>query len=130
MSASDIKASAYATAAIDAACESASRRVEKLTHRIFYPAVGTRYRDWPNDQDARYGRLWLDQDELISLTSLESPEGTAIDTDDVLLEPNGSGPPLTDSTATRTAPTGASRRRGRTGSEVCRKRPTPAEPRE
>jgi hypothetical protein len=95
MSAPDIKASAYATAAIDAACESSSRRVERLCHRIFYPQVAVRYRDWPNDQGARYGRLWLDTDELISLTALESPNGTAIATASVLLEPNGSGPPYT-----------------------------------
>lgn len=95
MSATDIKASAYAAAAVDRACESASRRVEALTHRKFYPWTGTRYRDWPNDQSARTGRLWLDSDELISLTALESPEGTSISTDDVQLEPNGSGPPYT-----------------------------------
>lgn len=95
MAAPDIKASAYAAAAVDTACDAASRRIERLCHRIFYPAVDTRYFDWPNDQDARFGRLWLDQHELISLTSLASPSGTAISTANVLLEPNGGGPPYT-----------------------------------
>lgn len=95
MAAPDVKASAYASAQVDAVIEAASRRVERLCHRVFYPTVATRYFDWPNDQDARYGRLWLDQHELISLTSLASPVGTAISTGSVLLEPNGTGPPYT-----------------------------------
>jgi hypothetical protein len=93
MSAPDIRASAYASAQIDAAVESASRRVDKLCHRTFYPWTGTRYFDWPSDQNAGAWRLWLDHNELISLTSLESPPGTTISTTDVLLEPNTSGPP-------------------------------------
>lgn len=93
-SAPDIKASAYMTRDIDRACESASRRVERLCRREFYPQTGTRYKDFPNTQQAMSGRLWLDQDELISLTSMTAG-GVTIPTANVNLEPVNDGPPYT-----------------------------------
>lgn len=80
-------------AQIDRLIASSSRGIEGLTHRFFYPFTGTRYFDWPNDQHAKVGRLWLDQHELVSVTSLVSG-GTAINSTDYFLEPAGSGPPF------------------------------------
>ncbi len=79
---------------IDRAIESASRNAEGLCHRIFYPRTATKYFDWPNDQNAPSWRLWLDGNDLISLTSASSG-GTAIPTSNLLLEPNQYGPPYT-----------------------------------
>lgn len=88
----DFRETARANGQIDRAIEAASRAVEGLCHRRFYPQVATRYFDWPNPQRAASWRLWLDDSELISLTSISSG-GTAISTADVLLEPNRTGPP-------------------------------------
>jgi hypothetical protein len=94
MRAPDIKASAYATAEIDAAMISGARAVDDLCHRIFYPLTATKSFDWPNTQDAGSYRLWLNQHDLISLTALTSG-GTTIPVASVLLEPAASGPPYT-----------------------------------
>ncbi|MFI9200162.1 hypothetical protein [Streptomyces sp. NPDC053048] len=88
----DFKETARSNRRIDRALESASRSVEGLLHRRFYPQTATRYWDWPNEQTARPWRLWLDDSELISLTTLSSG-GTAIAASSYNLEPNRSGPP-------------------------------------
>jgi len=93
-SALDMKESARASAQLDRAIESASRSVEGLLRRRFYPWTGTRYFDWPNQQRSRPWRLWLDQDEIISLTSMTAG-GTVISPSNVNLEPANSGPPYT-----------------------------------
>ncbi|MFB6937584.1 hypothetical protein [Streptomyces chartreusis] len=92
MRALDSKLTARNAGQIDEALEAASRDVESLCHRVFYPEIDTRYFDWPDSQYGTPWRLWLDDSELISLTSLSSG-GVAIDLADVLLEPNRSGPP-------------------------------------
>ncbi|WP_432019911.1 hypothetical protein [Streptomyces sp. 1222.5] len=95
MHALDVQTTARNRRQIDAAIEAASRAVEGLCHRVFYPAVGTRYFDWP----ARVGAytpwvLRLDASELISATTVASG-GVLIGTDEYNLEPNRSGPPFT-----------------------------------
>jgi hypothetical protein len=90
-SALDLKETARSNAQVDRAIDAASRLVEGLCHRRFYPQVDTRYFDWP-DQYARPWRLWLDDSELISVTSITSG-GVTIPTGNVNLEPNRSGPP-------------------------------------
>jgi hypothetical protein len=55
---------------IDRAIEGASRSVEALTHRRFYPQIATRYFDWPDLQRSAPWRLWLDGNELASATSV------------------------------------------------------------
>lgn len=77
---------------IDRCIASASRTAEAECHRIFYPRIATKYFDWPNDQSAVAWRLWLDDQELISVTTLTSG-GTAISASNFNLEPNASGPP-------------------------------------
>jgi len=91
MSALDIKFTARMTAQVDRAIDAASRTVEGLTHRRFYPEVATRYFDYPSDQVGRPWVLWLDANVLVSLTALVSG-GTTIPLGNVNLEPNW-GPP-------------------------------------
>lgn len=91
MTAPDIRASAYATEAIDDAVMAGARSVEKLCHRTFHPLQGTKVFDWPNQQQTGNYRLWLDQHQLISVTNVTS--GGIDITSSVLLEPAASGPP-------------------------------------
>lgn len=88
----DYKTTARADARIDRALAAASRSVDGLCHRRFYPSAGTRYWDWPNGQHARAWRLWLDESELVELTGVVAG-GATIPVDAVLLGPNRSGPP-------------------------------------
>lgn len=93
MSALDVAESARSVAQIDRCIEAASRSVERLTHRKFYPTRATRYLDWPSDQLGTAYRVYLDgEHELISLTTLTS-NGVALT--DYFLEPQASGPPYT-----------------------------------
>ena len=92
MRALDVKLTARNTRQIDRALESASRDVESLCHRTFAPTVATKSFDWPNGQRARPWRLWLDANDLISVTTLTSG-GTTIASSDYFLEPNQYGPP-------------------------------------
>lgn len=77
---------------IDRCIMSASRNAEGLCHRIFYPRTETKVFDWPNDQDALPWRLWLDNNDLISVTTLSSG-GTTIAAANFNLEPARNGPP-------------------------------------
>lgn len=103
MASPDIKASAYAGTRIDAAIASGADAVDSLCHLGarsagipgFAPWTGTLAFDWPNDQDAPNGVLWLNQHRLISLASMTSG-GVSIPIgypDGALLEPSASGPP-------------------------------------
>lgn len=66
--AADFKLTARNDAQIDRACDSASDSIEGLLHRVFYPALDTRYVDWPNFQYAYPWRVWLDAAELADVT--------------------------------------------------------------
>ncbi|WP_405960821.1 hypothetical protein OG235_28050 [Streptomyces sp. NBC_00024] len=88
----DVKETARSNARIDRALADATEAVHGLCHRVFYPVVATRYFDWPGPQYARPWRLWLDANELISVTTLTSG-GTTIASSDYFLEPNTYGPP-------------------------------------
>jgi hypothetical protein len=72
----DVKLTARTDAQVDRAIESASRSVEGLLHRRFYPWTGTRYFDWPDRTSPTSYRLWLDENELISVTTLVSGSDT------------------------------------------------------
>jgi hypothetical protein len=74
----DVKSSARNNDLIDMVAQSASRQVERETHRRFYPETATRKWDWPNYDLSDSWQLWLDDDEAISLSSLTSG-GTTID---------------------------------------------------
>lgn len=88
----DVKETARANAQIDRLIKAASRSIEALTHRVFFPWTGVRYFDWPNSQYAMTGRLWLNQHELVSV-SLMTSSGTVIDSSKYFLEPVNTGPP-------------------------------------
>ncbi|GAA2209322.1 hypothetical protein GCM10009850_047800 [Nonomuraea monospora] len=88
----DVKLTARSDAQIDRAIESASRTIEGFLHRKFHPELATRYFAWPNGQYARPWRLWLNADEVISVTSVTSG-GVTVSPSDYFLEPANSGPP-------------------------------------
>lgn len=92
MQALDVKAAAYTWQQIDRAIDSASRNVEGLMHRIFYPLTATKYFDYPNGQMARAGRLWLEGNECVSI-SLFTSGGVTVPPANFFLEPNEYGPP-------------------------------------
>lgn len=83
-SALDFKETARSDAQVDRAIESASRSVEGLLRRRFYPWTGTRYFDWPNQQYARSYRLWLESNELVSAATLTTG-GRTVDASDYVL---------------------------------------------
>lgn len=68
-SALDIQQTARNDAQVDRAIDSASRAVEGLLHRVFYPEYTTKYVDWPNFQYAWPWRMWLDAAELADVTT-------------------------------------------------------------
>lgn len=72
----DIRATARSDAQVDRAIESASRSVEGILHRRFYPWSGTRYFDWPDRISPTSYRLWLDENELISVSTIISSGDT------------------------------------------------------
>lgn len=89
----NVKLNAYADDEVDNAIEQGSRNVDQFCRRIFYPRYGVRYFPWP---DYNYGtsyRLWLDENELISLDTLVSG-GDTIASGQYFLEPVNSGPPF------------------------------------
>lgn len=87
----DIAETARSNGQVDRAIETASRAIEGRLHRRFYPWTGTRTFDWPNSQRARSWRLWLDANEVISVSELVSG-GVAIPPNDYMLYPTD-GPP-------------------------------------
>ena len=77
---------------IDRLIDAAARGIDDECARYFYPRATTLYWDWPSVQMGRSWRLWLDRDELLSLTTLTSG-GSGIPSGGYYLEPNRSGPP-------------------------------------
>lgn len=90
----DVKLTARSYRQVDRAIESGARAVEGLTHRTFRPALATRSFPWPNPAYQTPWRLWLDADEVISVTTLVAG-GVTIPAADFFLEPANSGPPYT-----------------------------------
>lgn len=93
-SALDVAETARNNRQVDLSLESASRTLEGFLHRKFYPWTGTRYFDWPNRQTAFSWRLWLGEDELISIDALVSG-GDTLTTAQYVLSPANSSPPYT-----------------------------------
>jgi len=80
-------------ARVDEAIEAASRSVEGLLHRKFYPEIRTETFDWPTRLNSgRSWRLWLNDKELISRPTVVTSGGLDLDVDELLLYPSG-GPP-------------------------------------
>lgn len=83
----DFKDGLLANAQIDRAIQSASDLIDGHLKRVFYPYDATKYLDWPNYAYAYPWRYWLDQHDVLVLTSLQSPAGTVIPLWQVFLEP-------------------------------------------
>lgn len=83
----DFTETAIGNARLDRAIQSVSQTVESELHRVFYPLDASRYFDWPNYQYAYPWRMWLDEWDLVVMTSLQSPTGTSIPLYQVFLEP-------------------------------------------
>lgn len=95
MRAVDVKNYARINDQVDRAIRGATSIIESGTfglNRKFYPLVATRYFDWPNDQQARAWRLYFNQYECISITSITTG-GITLNPGDYFLEPANSGPP-------------------------------------
>jgi hypothetical protein len=89
----DSKDTARSNDQIDRAIEAATTSIEGLVHRRFFPELGTRTFDWPNAQHAVPWRLWLDANEVVSVTSLVAG-GVTVSSADYFLRPD-TGPPYT-----------------------------------
>lgn len=94
-SALDIRETARANQRIDRYVEAASKAVETLCHRVFYPHFTTRYFEWPDPDRSRAWRLWFGQHDMIDVTDLGVRGGASIPSSSYLLEPINSGPPFT-----------------------------------
>lgn len=68
MDALDFRESTLRTSLIDSSIAGASRDVDFLCHRQFYPLDTTRRFDWPNFQRAMPWTIWLEQSELADVT--------------------------------------------------------------
>lgn len=93
----DVKEAAHRSAQIDEAIASASDDIDGWLNRHKHglaPRVATRYFPWPKRDGGGATRLWLDENELISVSSFTAA-GTAIAASDYFLEPVNSGPPYT-----------------------------------
>ena len=101
-SALDVKETARNNAQVDRALQGASRSVEAKTKRRFYPELATRYFPWPDRNSPTPWRLWLDEHEVVSITTLTSA-GVALAPTDYFLEPQASGPPYDRVEVNRTA---------------------------
>lgn len=88
----DSKETARNNTLIDDAIDAASRSIEGLCKRRFYPELATRYFEWPNYSFARPWRLYLGKDELVSASAVVSG-GVTIAATDYFLEPSSVGPP-------------------------------------
>lgn len=93
MSALDVAETARTHAQIDRLIAAASRQVDALCRRKFYPEIATRSLDWPPEHGGRSWRFWLNQHELVSLTNVVAG-GTTISASDYFLYPV-EGPPYT-----------------------------------
>jgi hypothetical protein len=93
----DTREAAHRSTQIDQAIASASDDIDGWLNRHKHglaPRVATRYFSWPTRDYSPAWRLWLDENELVSLTSITAG-GTAIAASDYFLEPVNSGPPYT-----------------------------------
>jgi archaellum component FlaF (FlaF/FlaG flagellin family) len=92
----DIKESAKAEKQIKRVLQSATDTVEGLLRRRFYPEIRTQNFDWYNSLGANDlpWTLWLDQNEVISVTSLVSSDTISAGAGGYFLKPDD-GPPYT-----------------------------------
>jgi hypothetical protein len=93
----DVREAAHRSAQIDDAIASASDDIDGWLNRHKHglaPRIATRYFPWPTRDYSPAWKLWLDENELVSVTTLTAG-GTVIASSDYFLEPVNSGPPYT-----------------------------------
>lgn len=79
---------------IDRQLEAESRNIEGALNRSFAPVLDTRYFAWPSGVPSPSWKLWLDENEVISLDLVTTADGaTTLDPSSYFLEPANSGPP-------------------------------------
>jgi hypothetical protein len=71
----DIAETAHRNDQVDDAIEHASRDAEGLLKRRFYPWTGTRYFDWPRPLSRTSWRIWLDGNEMVSVSAVTTNNG-------------------------------------------------------
>jgi hypothetical protein len=71
----DVAETARRNQQVDDAIEAASRNVEGLLHRIFYPLDTTEYFDWPNRNSNRAFKLYMLDREFITVTAITVDNG-------------------------------------------------------
>ena len=90
----DIAPSGSARRRIARAILASSTSIEGLLNRRFYPQIDTRYFDWPlNGQYAPPWRLWLDNHEALSVSSIITGGRTLLPGTHFILRPENTGPP-------------------------------------
>lgn len=93
----DIREAAHRSTQIDDAIASASDDIDGWLNRHKHglaPRNATRYFPWPGRNYSPAWKLWLEENELVSVSSLVAG-GTTIAPADYFLEPVNSGPPYT-----------------------------------
>lgn len=93
----DVREAAHRSAQIDSAIAGASDDIDGWLNRHKHglaPRTATRYFDWPSRNFSASWRIWFDENELISATSITAGT-TVIASGDYFLEPVNSGPPYT-----------------------------------
>lgn len=93
----DVREAAHRSTQIDNAIRSASDDVDAWLKRHKHglaPTDATRYFSWPTGDYSPAWRIWLDENELITATTVTAG-GVAIPSTDYFLEPVNSGPPFT-----------------------------------
>ncbi len=63
---------AYANPELDDAISASSRVAEEITHRRFYPETRVIEVDWPNHSFSPTWEIWLDDNEMVSITELKA----------------------------------------------------------
>ncbi len=76
---------------VDRALETSARTIDDQLHRVFYPRDTTYFWDFPNYQHAAPWRLWFDQWDLVSATSVTCG-GVAIPLSSVIFRPTNRKP--------------------------------------
>lgn len=88
----DAQDSPRVNAQIDRACAKGTEAVQDLCHRTFIPTLRTISLPWPSLTNRGGHRIWLDDNEIISLTTMTAG-GVVIASADRFLESDAYGPP-------------------------------------
>jgi len=94
----DIKQTTRNDAQVDRAIQAASRSVESLMHRVFYPTITTKLFDWPSFQGTYPWKLYFDASDVADVTAnvpVVTSGGNVIPAADVFWGPWNYAPPYT-----------------------------------